>query len=162
MRQPSPLSRPSLDRVPATLAWLGTFGAALTVAGVHYPGRLLFTLIFLLVTPAVCVAQLLPGLDPLARAVVSIAGGITLISVVAEVMLAAKWWTPRGGLIAVGALCAVLLGVALLRRSRRTAVAPTPGHDDAEPSPAAELRSHRAEPATPAAPVDEDAWIYEE
>ncbi|HEX6469847.1 MAG TPA: hypothetical protein VF069_12185 [Streptosporangiaceae bacterium] len=138
------------DRIPATLAWLGTFGAALTVAGVHYPGRTLFTLLFLLVTPAVCVAQLLPGLDRLARGVVGVAGGLTLISVVAEVMLAAKWWTPRGGLITVGVLCAAMLGASLIRRPR-----PRPARGSPPAPPAA--GAQRAAPG-----VDDDAWIYEE
>jgi hypothetical protein len=138
----------SADRIPATLAWLGTFGAALTVAGLHYPGRTLFTLLFLMVTPAVCVAQLLPGLDPAARGVVSIAGGIALISVVAEVMLAAKWWTPRGGLITIGVLCAALLAIALVRRQRRT-----PPHPSPESAPQEAERT---------APADDDSWIYEE
>jgi hypothetical protein len=147
------------DLVPATLAWLGSFGAALTVAGVHYPGRALFTLIFLVVTPAVCVAQLLPGLDRLARGVVGVAGGLTLISVVAEVMLAARWWTPRGGLITVGVLCAAMLGASRIRRPRRRAARRSP------PAPAADAGGRaasqdRAEPAAPA--VDDDAWIYEE
>jgi hypothetical protein len=132
---------PSVDRVTATLAWLGTFGAALAVADLHYPGRMLCTLIFLLVTPAVCVAQLVPGLDPLARAVVSIAGGIVLISGVAEVMLAARWWTPRGGLIAVAALCAAVLAGSLIRRPRPAAADRPPGDRAA---------------------AGDDAWIYEE
>jgi hypothetical protein len=151
----------SADRIPATLAWLGTFGAALTVAGVDYPGRTLFTLLFLMVTPVVCVAQLLPGLDPPARAMISIAGGITLISIVAEVMLAAKWWTPRGGLIAVGGSCAVVLAVALLRRPRTPAPAasavPVLRPEPSVPSAAA--ASPQAERPRPA---DDDAWIYEE
>jgi hypothetical protein len=151
----------SADRIAATLAWLGTFGAALTVAGVHYPGRTLFTLLFLMVTPAVCVAQLLPGLDPAARAVVSIAGGIALISTVAEVMLAAKWWTPRGGLIAVGVLCAVVLAVALARRPRAplSPAAPEAPGPPAEPSvPVAAAASREPRRSQP----DDDAWIYEE
>jgi hypothetical protein len=155
------MRQPSTDRIPAILAWLGTFGAALTVAGVHYPGRTLFTLLFLLVTPAVCVAQLLPGLDPAARAVVSVVGGIALVGIVAEVMLAAKWWTPRGGLIAVGVLCAAVLAVALARRPRpRTPPAapavPTPRPEPSVPVAAAAPRERR--PPQP----DEDAWIYEE
>ncbi|HEU5160528.1 MAG TPA: hypothetical protein VFU43_26250 [Streptosporangiaceae bacterium] len=153
----------SADRIAAILAWLGTFGAALTVAGVQYPGRTLFTLLFLMVTPAVCVAQLVPGLDPPARAVLSVAGGIVLISIVAEVMLAAKWWSPRGGVIAVGALCAVVLALAPARRSRT----PEP------PAPAAPaVPGPRPEPSVPVAAAkppprrahqpDDDAWLYEE
>jgi hypothetical protein len=151
----------STDRIAATFAWLGTFGAALTVAGVHYPGRTLFTLLFLLVTPAVCVAQLLPGLDPAARAVVSIAGGIALISIVAEVMLAAKWWTPRGGLIAVGVLCAAVLAIALARRPRTPASPPAPAVPAPRPEPSLPVAAAAPrEPRRP--PADEDAWIYEE
>jgi hypothetical protein len=155
----------STDRIAATLAWLGTFGAALTIAGVHYPGQTLFTLLFLMVTPAVCVAQLLPGLDPSARAVISIAGGISLISIVAEVMLAAKWWTPRGGLIAVGVLCAAVLAVALVRRPRTPASPAAPDVPGPRPEPSVPVaaaapgvaqRERRKQPA------DEDAWIYEE
>jgi hypothetical protein len=154
------MRQPSTDRIPAVLAWLGTFGAALTVAGVHYPGRTLFTLLFLLVTPAVCVAQLLPGLDPPARAVVSVVGGIALVGTVAEVMLAAKWWTPRGGLIAVGVLCAAVLAIALARRPRTPAPAPPPvPAPPPEPSVpvAAAAPRERRQPQP-----DDDAWIYEE
>lgn len=155
------MRQPSTDRIAPTLAWLGTFGAALTVAGVHYPGRTLFTLLFLMVTPAVCVAQLLPGLDPAARAVVSIAGGIALVATVAEVMLAAKWWTPRGGLITVGVLCAAVLAVALVRRPRTplSPAAPEPRPEPPETSVpvAAAKPRERSRP-----PADEDAWIYEE
>lgn len=152
----------SADRIPAILAWLGTFGAAITVAGVDYPGRTLFTLLFLMVTPAVCVAQLLPALDPAARAVISIAGGICLITVVAEVMLAAKWWTPRGGLIAVGALCAAVLAVALARRPRTPASPAAP--DVPRPRPESSVPVAAAAPAErrPRRQQDDDAWLYEE
>lgn len=157
------MRQPSADRIPVTLAWLGTFGAALTVAGVHYPGRTLFTLLFLMVTPVVCVAQLLPGLDQAGRVVISIAGGIALVSTVAEVMLAASWWTPRGGVIAVGAVCAAVLAIAFLRRTRSPAstasAGPPPPEEPAERSVAAAAASQR--PVRPA-PQDDDAWIYEE
>jgi hypothetical protein len=146
------------DRIPATLAWLGTFGALLTAAGLDYPGRTPFTLLFLMVTPAVCFAQLLPGIDPLARAVISIAAGVTLVAVVAEVMLAADWWTPRGGLIAVGALCAGLLGLAL-------ALARRPGATAAPASSlsvAGAISAQVSPDARDDAAQDDDAWIYEE
>jgi hypothetical protein len=142
-----------MRRAPATLAWLGTFGAVLTVAGVHYPGRTLFTLMFLAVTPAVCFAQLIPGLDPLARAAISLVAGITLAGLVAEVMLTAEWWTPRGGLITVGVLCLGLLGLALTRR----AGTPVPAAEQPEqPEPARLVRDEK-----PAPKIDEDDWIYE-
>jgi hypothetical protein len=147
------MSQLPVDRVPATLAWLGTFGALLTVVGVSYPGRTLFTLMFLMVTPAVCFAQLLPRLDPPARAVVSVVGGVTLVCAVAEVMLAAEWWSPRGGLIAVGVLCAALLGLALLLARR-------PG-SPAKPAKPEQPAKPAAAPRRPAND-DEDAWIYEE
>jgi len=151
----------SADRIPATLAWLGAFGAALTVAGVQYPGRTLFTLLFLMVTPVVCVAQLLPGLDPPARAVISIVGGILLIGVVAEVMLAAKLWTPRGGLITVGALCAALLAVALLRRPRTPASPAAPAVPQPRPEPSVPVATAKPREPRPQQP-DDDAWLYEE
>ena len=142
-----------VDRVPATLVWLGTFGALPAVIGVDYPGRTLFTLVFLMVTPVVCFAQLLPGIEPLARAVISIPAGIALVAVVAEVMLAAEWWSPRGGLIAVGLLCAALLGLALVRR-------PGAPVASAGSRPAVSTRVSGGAPDDTA--EDEDAWIYEE
>jgi hypothetical protein len=158
------MRQPIADRISATLAWLGTFGAALTVAGVQYPGRTLFTLLFLMVTPVVCVAQLLPGLDPAARAVISIAGGVSLITIVAEVMLAAKWWTPRGGVITVGVLCVALLGIAFTRRARPPASAARPAVPRPRPEPVVSAAARPAGPtrAKGAAQVDDDAWIYEE
>jgi hypothetical protein len=143
------------DRLPATFAWLGTFGAALTVAGVQYPGRTLFTLMFLAVTPAVCFAQLIRGIDPVARAVVSIAAGITMVGLVAEVMLTAEWWTPRGGLITVGVLCVAMLALALARRPKATERPKRP------PSPLPEPAGAVREKSPPAPVIDEDDWIYE-
>ena len=68
-------------------------------------------LLFLLVAPAACFAALLPGLDPAARVIVSAAAGIVILTSVAETMLATSLWSPAGGLVAVAAICAVLLGV---------------------------------------------------
>jgi hypothetical protein len=81
---------------------------------------------------------------------------------VAEVMVAAKWWTPRGGLIAVGGLCAAVLAIALLRRSRSarpaaSAAVPRPRSAAAERAPAAASPQVKRP-----APADDDAWIYEE
>jgi hypothetical protein len=153
--RPTSARLPPGERIPATIAWLGTFGAGLTVAGVQYPGRTLFTLMFLAVTPAVCFAQLVRGIDPVARAVVSIAAGITLVGLVAEVMLTAEWWTPRGGLVAVGVLCLVMLGLALTRRPS------APRRPKPPPGPPPEPAVAVSEKPRPAPLVDEDDWIYE-
>jgi hypothetical protein len=153
--RPTRARLPPVERIPATLAWLGTFGAGLTVAGVHYPGQTLFTLMFLAVTPAVCFAQLVRGIDPLARAVVAIAAGITLVGLVAEVMLTAEWWTPRGGLITVGVLCLVILGLAMARRPS------APGRPKPPPGPPPDPAVAVREKSRPAPVMDEDDWIYE-
>jgi hypothetical protein len=73
-------------------------------------------LLFLLVAPAACFAALLPRLDPAARIVVSATAGIVILTLVAEVMLAVSRWSPTGGLVAVAAICAVLLGVSWIVR----------------------------------------------
>jgi hypothetical protein len=68
-------------------------------------------LLFLVVAPAVSFAALLPGLDLVARAVVSAIAGIVIVAMVAEIMLAASLWSPTGGLAAVAVVCALLMGL---------------------------------------------------
>lgn len=98
------------------VAVAGTVGAALTTAGVRSPVTGAFTLLFLLVTPAVCVARLLPRCTPAARAIVSGTAALVLVSAVAEVMLAASVWSPRGGIVTVGVACAVIAAIPLIRQ----------------------------------------------
>jgi hypothetical protein len=77
-------------------------------------------LLFLLVAPAGCFAALLPGLDTAARAIVSATAGLVILTLVAEVMLAASLWSPGGGLVAIAVICAVLLVLAWALRAVRS------------------------------------------
>jgi hypothetical protein len=77
-------------------------------------------LLFLLIAPAACFAALLPGLDPAARVIVSATAGLVILTLVAEVMLAASLWSPGGGLVAVAVICVVLLALAWAVRLRRS------------------------------------------
>lgn len=124
----------------ALLAAAGMTGAALTLAGVRSPATGPLTLLFLLYTPAICVALLLTGLDALARAIVAGAAALVLAAAVAEVMLVTAAWSPRGGVAAVTAVCALLATVAALKHRRHA--------KDAPESPRA-------------AGDDEDAWAFE-
>jgi hypothetical protein len=110
---------------------VGVIGAALTVSGVRSPVTGPLTLLFLLLTPAVCVALLLTGLEPLARAIVAGAAALALASAIAEVMLVASAWSPRAGVIVVGIACAVLALTAAVRRRRaRSSGASAPDDDE--------------------------------
>jgi peptidoglycan/LPS O-acetylase OafA/YrhL len=120
----------------------GVIGAALTVAGVRSPVTGPLTLLFLLLTPAVCVALLLAGLDPLARAIVAGAAALALATAIAEVMLVASAWSPRAGVIVVGIACGVLALTAAVRRRRANS-----GGDEASGATAPD--------------DDEDAWAFE-
>jgi uncharacterized membrane protein len=105
----------------------GLTGAALTVADVRSPVTGGLTLLFVLFTPALCVALLLPGLDPLARWIVSGTASIALAGAVAEVMLVTAGWSPTGGIIATAIACAGLAAAAVVvHRSRRTTKPATP------------------------------------
>jgi uncharacterized membrane protein len=103
-----------------TLVLAGLTGAALTLAGVESPATGSLTLLFVLFTPALCVAMLLTGLDLLARAIVAGAASVSLAASVAEVMLVTSNWSPRGGLIAIMIACAGLTIAALILRPRST------------------------------------------
>jgi hypothetical protein len=110
----------------------GLTGAALTLAGVRSPVTGPLTLLFVLFTPAVCVALLLPGLDALARAIVAGTASVTLAASVAEVMLVTAGWSPNGGILATAiASAALAVGVVVLRRRSRPAKpAPAPADEE--------------------------------
>lgn len=96
----------------------GATGAVLTLADVGSPATGPLTLVFVLLTPAVCVGSLLGGLDLPARAIVSGAASVALAASIAEVMLVTSGWSSDGGIIATAIACVLLAGVALLLRWR--------------------------------------------
>lgn len=112
-----------------SLVAAGVTGAVLTLAGVRSPVTGPLTLVFVLLTPAVCVGLLLPGLDALARSIVAVTAAVVLAGSVAEVMLVTSGWSPEGGIVATAIACAALAAGAVVlhfRRRRRTPGRPTP------------------------------------
>lgn len=113
-------------------AWLGAsaaiaagaVGVIMVIAGVHSPFSAPLALLFLALAPAAVVMPLLSRFDPLARLIIA---GVTAVAVnflVAETMLAAGVWSPRGIATVVTiltAVCAVArsLPARLRARSRR-------------------------------------------
>jgi hypothetical protein len=78
-------------------------------------------LFFLLAEPAAAIAAALTGLDPLGRAVASLAGAVVVDMLVAQILLATHHWSAGAGLVAVTAFSALVLLLVLLRRpARRT------------------------------------------
>ena len=96
----------------------GLTGAVLTLTSPGSPVAGPLTLLFVLFTPAACVALLLTGLEALPRAIVAAAAAIALAAAVAETMLVTATWSPRGGVIAVGAVSALLATAAAVHRHR--------------------------------------------
>ncbi len=94
---------------------VGGVGALLALADVDSVLRAPFTLFFLLVAPAAAIAAALPRLDPLSRTVIAVIGAMAVDLLVAEVMIAARLWSSRGGVLAIGALSVAVLLVSLAR-----------------------------------------------
>jgi hypothetical protein len=112
----------------------GLAGAVLTVAGVRSSAVGALTLVFLLFTPALCLALLLPSMDLAGKAIVGGTLSVTLLVSTAEVMLAASAWSPTGGVLAVAAVCGLLAlaaGVRHRRRAPEKAPVPEKPDDDA-------------------------------
>lgn len=95
---------------------VGGIGALLALTDSSSPLRAPFTLFFLLVAPAAAIAAALSGLDPLSRALVSLAGAIVVDMLVAQGLLALHLWSVRGGIAAVTAISALTLLLVLVRR----------------------------------------------
>jgi hypothetical protein len=105
--------------LPAAAALLiaGLVAAALLPSGTPLTGPLV--LVVALGAPAFCTAWLLAGLDRAARVMVAGVAAIALNLAVAEVMLVCSLWSPRGGLVAVAAVCTVLSALAATIRPNR-------------------------------------------
>lgn len=123
------LRRPAV--AVGALVAAGTAGAALTLAGVRSPVTGALTLLFLLTAPAAGAALPLRGLDRPARAVIAGAAALVVDTAVAETMLATARWSPRGGIVAVGAVSLSLaaLSAAVRRRSAGAGGAAAPEAD---------------------------------
>jgi hypothetical protein len=91
-------------------------GTVLTLTHLASPVRAPFTLFYLFVAPTLAVALLLPDADPLGRAVLATAAGVTLDLVLAAGMLALHMWSVGGGLVAVTVVSAALCLLPPLRR----------------------------------------------
>jgi hypothetical protein len=86
----------------------GLCGVGLALAGVTSPLRSPLVLLFLIAAPLLAVAGLLRGMDMFARIFASCAAMIVINVCVAETMLAAGVWSPRGALVAIVVITAVL------------------------------------------------------
>ncbi|MFI6361094.1 hypothetical protein ACIBJF_53530, partial [Streptomyces sp. NPDC050743] len=100
----------------------GGAGAVLAFTDVNSPLRGPFTLFFLLATPTAAIGAALHDLEPASRLVVALAGAFAVNLLVAQAMLAAHRWSPRGGVAAVAALSLLiflLLGILRLAGQRK-------------------------------------------
>ncbi|RAJ78818.1 MULTISPECIES: hypothetical protein [unclassified Streptomyces] len=96
-------------------------GAGLVLALTHTgsPLRGPLTLFFLLAAPGSAFAAALRGLDTGARVLVSAAGAVCVVMLVAQGMLATHHWSVDGGVVAVGALTAAAFLLQLAYRKGR-------------------------------------------
>jgi hypothetical protein len=94
----------------------GLCGAGLALAEVSSPLRSPLVLLFLATAPLLGVFGLLRGLDIFGRIFVAGAAMVVINVGVPETMLAANRWSPRGGLVAIIVISAVLGLVQLLER----------------------------------------------
>ncbi len=103
-----PIARETLPLLAGAAVGTGGVGAALALADISSPLRAPFTFFFLLVAPGAAFASLPAGLDPLARAVLALAGSVTVDLLVAEALIALHLWSVRGGVAVVAAISAAL------------------------------------------------------
>ncbi|MEU6539878.1 hypothetical protein [Streptomyces sp. NPDC047000] len=94
-------------------------GAVLALTGDGSPLRGPCTLFFLTAAPAAAVAALLRGLDPFARALVSLAAAVVVDMLVAQGMLAVHRWSVRGGVVAVTVFSSAVFAAVFVHRMRR-------------------------------------------
>lgn len=111
-----PIARESLPLLAGVAVGTGGVGAALALADIASPLRAPFTFFFLLVVPGAAFASLPGGLDPLARAVLALAGSVAVDVLVAEALIALHLWSVRGGVAVVAAISAALFLAPAARR----------------------------------------------
>jgi hypothetical protein len=103
----SPPGRDALYLLAGAGVTAGGAGLVLALSGAGSPLRGPLALFFLLAAPGAAFAAALRGFDPWARCLVSGAGAITVVMLVAQAMLATHIWSVNGGVIAVGVLSAL-------------------------------------------------------
>jgi hypothetical protein len=92
-------------RIGCLLAALGTLSAGLTVSAAPWG---FWSIVFLLVAPAIPAAVLWRAVDPLGRLVLSSVAAVVVDAVVAEVMLATGSWSLPHGTTAVALISAAI------------------------------------------------------
>jgi hypothetical protein len=102
-----PARRLSVRAVTAAAIAAGSVGAIMAIANIGSPVRAPLVLIFLLVAPAAAIAGLLDRFDGLARLIIAGTAAIVINFLVAEIMLAAGLWSPRGSVIVVTVITVV-------------------------------------------------------
>ena len=146
--------------VTAVAIAAGSVGAIMANANISSPVRAPLALIFLLVAPAAAIAGLLDRFDGLARLIIAGTAAIVINFLVAEIMLAAGLWSPRGSVIVVTVITVVcaLAQVARVRARLAQVLAPVrstvgrlsaPARGAAKPARARQ-RGPRRPPASPA------------
>lgn len=117
--KPYRLTDDSLSLTAGAALGIGGVGVVLAFADIASPLRAPFTLFFLIVAPAAAIGAALPGVDPLSRPVLAVAGAVAVDLLVAQVMLAQQAWSARGGVVAVGVVSLLFFLLASARRVRR-------------------------------------------
>ncbi|MFJ9177493.1 hypothetical protein [Streptomyces sp. NPDC102360] len=84
----------------------GGAGLVLALSHAGSPLRGPLALFFLLAAPGAAFASALRGLDPWARTLVSTAGAVAVVMLVAQGMLAVHRWSVTGGVLTVAVLSA--------------------------------------------------------
>lgn len=99
----------------ALLAALTLATATLTLLGVDTPARLYLTVAFVLLAPGWAVTAYLHLDEPALLWSVSVAVGVALSIVVAQVLVSAGFWHPWGAMLALEIATLAVLGHHLLR-----------------------------------------------
>ncbi|MFJ9041336.1 hypothetical protein ACIRF8_32830 [Streptomyces sp. NPDC102406] len=103
----APSGRDTLPLLAGAGVVAGGAGLVLALTDAASPLRGPLALFFLLAAPGAAFAAALRGLDPWARSLVSLAGALTVVMLVAQGMLATHHWSVDGGVLTVGALSAL-------------------------------------------------------